>query len=171
MPIVSETAAALLVALGAALAAVLLGGNLTRSIAAAGVGIAGLAISMLLVGAGFVALFVTTVAALVLAMIQLFGWMLVDVDRDHLPSTDRMTWIARALAFLLLGGGLVLLIWALLSQGGLASPPMVVPSAEPESIGMLLFGPWRDLATLCGLALSGCLLATLMLLREDGENR
>jgi hypothetical protein len=38
-------------------------------------------------------------------------------------------------------------------------------------IGELLFGAWRDLATLCGLALSAGLLAALMLLHDDSGGR
>ena len=165
------TTIGLLLAVGSALAAILLGRNLTRSLAAASVSVAGLALAMLIVGAGFSALFVTTTAALVLLTTQLFGWMLVDVDRDHLPATDRMTWLARILAFGLLGGGLALLAFAVLDQGLLSPLGVDVPWADPATIGALLFGSWRDLATLCGLALAGGLLATLMLLREEGGIR
>jgi hypothetical protein len=105
-------------------------------------------------------------------MIQLFGWMLVDVDRDHLPPTDRATWLARSLAFFLLGGGLVLLAALALERHDLAPPAEAVAMATSAEIGALLFGPWRDLAVLCGVAISAGLLATLMLLRDDdGEKR
>lgn len=161
----------LVLLIGSALMAVVLGRNLTRSLAASLLAITGLVIAMLSAGAGFLALFVATVAALLLMTIQLFGWMLVDVDRDHLPETDRMTWIARSLAFLLLGGGLVLLILAIGDQGLLVGDAGDRLWAEPAAIGGLFFGDWRDLATLCGLALSSGLLAALMLLRDDGESR
>jgi NADH:ubiquinone oxidoreductase subunit 6 (subunit J) len=162
---------ALTISVLSGLAAILLGQNLTRSIAAVGVSIVGLAVAMLAAGAGFLALMVTTVAALILISIQLFGWMLVDVDRDQLPSTDRMTWLARCLAFLLLGGGLLFLGWGAETQGLLRSPAKPVPFATPAIMGGAFFGPWKDLAALAGLVLSGGLLATLMLLRDDGENR
>ena len=97
------------VALLAAFAAVLTGRNLTRSVTAAAISIGGLAVALTSAGAGFMGFFVLITAALVLMTLQLFGWMLVDVDRDHLPPTDRATWLARSIAFLLLGGGLALL--------------------------------------------------------------
>jgi hypothetical protein len=162
----------LTVGLSAAFASVVSGRNLTRSIAAGAVSIAGLGIALISSEAGFVGFFVLTIGALVLAMIQLFGWMLVDVDRDHLPPTDRATWLARSLAFFLLGGGLVLLAALALERHDLAPPAEAVAMATSAEIGALLFGPWRDLAVLCGVAISAGLLATLMLLRDDdGEKR
>ena len=92
-------------ALLSAFASVVLGRNLARSITAGVLAVAGLSIALVSANAGFVGLVVMTIAALVLATIQLFGWMLVDVERDHLPPTDRATWLARSLAFLLLGAG------------------------------------------------------------------
>jgi hypothetical protein len=97
--------------------------------------------------------------------------MLVDVERDHLPPTDRPTWVARSLAFLLLGAGLMLFVMVALDRGVLmpAEDPVGMPA--PRVIGELLFGAWRDLATLCGIALSAGLLASLMLLHDDGGRR
>jgi hypothetical protein len=167
----SGVAFGLTIALGAALASVVAGRNLTRSIAAGAISIGGLGVALTSAGAGFVGFFVLIMAALVLTTIQLFGWMLVDVDRDHLPPTDRATWIARSLAFLLLGGGLALLVILGIERGALTPYVSVMDMATPAQIGALFFGPWRDLSTLCGVALAAGLLATLMLLRDDGEYR
>jgi len=161
----------LAIALGAAFASIVMGRNLTRSIAAGAISITGLALALTSSGAGFVGFFVLTVGSLVLATIQLFGWMLVDVDRDHLPPTDRATRLARSIAFLLLGGGLALLAVNGLEGGDLKPTAGFAGMASPREIGELLFGSWRDLATLCGIALAAGLLATLMLLRDDGGQR
>lgn len=164
-------ALALGVALAAAFASIVVGRNLTRSIAAGAISIGALAFALIGSGAGFVGFFVVTVAALVLATIQLFGWMLVDVDRDHLPPTDRATSIARSLAFLLLGGGLVLLVATALDRGVFTPIGGSVMLATASQIGELLFGPWRDLATLSGIAIAASMLASLMLLRGDEQGR
>jgi len=160
----------------AAFMSVVLGRNLTRSIAAAVVSVAALAFALVQAEGGYAAIFALTVAALVLAMVQLFGWMLVDVDRDHLPPTDRGTWLARSLAFVLVGAGLVLL------AKGLASEAAAIAASNSHAgvgfslrlsgeVGALLFGAGGDLAILIGLALASVLLASLMLLRGDGEER
>lgn len=161
----------------AAFASVVLGRNLTRSIFAAVLVLGLLAVVFVATGEGYAALFAVMLAGLALATIQLFGWMLVDVDRDHLPATDRGTWVARSLAFVLLGGGLVLLALALLDEGSLV-PTLgtSAPQAPAESmastaeLGRRFFGPWRDLATLCGLTIAAGLVASLMLLRDEGED-
>lgn len=157
--------------LAAALASIVLGRNLTRQITAGLLSVAALAIALGAAGAGLVGLELLTIAALGLALVQLFGWMLVDVERDHLPPTDRATWLARSLAFLLLGAGLVLLVATAVDRGALAPPAAAATMASPRRIGELLFGTWRDLATLCGIALSAALLASLMLLHDDGGKR
>jgi len=167
--------AAVIVGLGLSLAAgfaaVVLGRNLTRAIAAGALSIGGLAIALSSVQAGFVGGVVATLAILVLAMIQLFGWMLVDVDRDHLPPTDRLTWLARGLAFLLLGGGLALGVVGAIDRGLWRARSDFLDQATPRAIGELFFGPWSDLATLCGVMLAATLLASVMLLRDDEEGR
>jgi len=161
----------LCLALVSAFASVVLGRNLARSITAGMVAFAGLSIALVSANAGFVGLVAMTIALLMLATIQLFGWMLVDVERDHLPPTDRATWLARSLAFLLLGAGLMLLAMAALDRGLLMPVEAPAGMPAPRVIGELLFGAWRDLATLCGIALSAGLLATLMLLHDDGGRR
>jgi NADH:ubiquinone oxidoreductase subunit 6 (subunit J) len=131
----SGIAFGLLAAVASGFAAILAGRNLTRSITAAAISIAGLGIALTASGAGFVGFFLLSVAAMSLTTIQLFGWMLVDVDRDHLPPTDRVTWIARSLAFLLLGGGLFLLVWIGGAQGSLTPVAEILEIATPGQIG------------------------------------
>ena len=160
----------------AAFMSVVLGRNLTRSIAAAVVSVAALAFALVRSEGGYAAIFALTVAALVLAIVQLFGWMLVDVDRDHLPPTDRGTWLARSLAFVLVGAGLVQLGKGLTSEAAAMIASNSYPGVEftfrtSEEVGPLLLGAGGDLAILIGLALASVLLASLMLLRGDGEER
>lgn len=160
-------------ALASAFAAIVLGRNWTRSIAAGFLFLAALAITLLLGGAGFLGLVVVTLAAMMLGLLQIFGWMLVDVDRDHLPPTDRPTSVARGLAFLLLGGGLGLLLWQLSGTGEFALGTGVVPGSVPvgpAAVGLLFFGPLSDLVTLLGFAIAATLLATLLLLQDDEGN-
>lgn len=160
----------------AAFISVVLGRNLTRSVAAAVVSVAALTFALVQAEGGYAAIFAVIVAALVLAIVQLFGWMLVDVDRDHLPPTDWGTWLARSLAFVLVGFGLVLLGKGLISEAAAMSVSIshaVMDStfSGSEEVGALLFGEGGDLAILIGLALASVLLASLMLLRGDGEER
>lgn len=156
---------------GSALAAVALGRNLTRSIGAGVVFIGLLGLMLLQAGAGFLALVVAILGALMLATIQLFGWMLVDVDRDHLPATDRGTGLARGLAFVIVGLGLALLVGFAVSGGELAPATERMPLGEPMDIGRLLFGPLREITWLVGFAIAAGLLASLLLLRDDGRAR
>ena len=164
---------------GFALVSVVVGRNLTRSIAAAVASLGALAFLFLGAlsrgpsalalgpGVGLAAIAAIIVATLVLSLVQLFGWMLVDVDRDHLPPTDRGTWFARSLAFLIVGGGLGWLGRALdASIRDAGGGPREVFVAE-----RLVEASARDFAVLAGLALSAVLLASLMLLRDDGEER
>lgn len=148
------------------LATVLLGRNLTRSVLAGYASVALLGLTMTLSGLGFAALAICLMATIGLATIQVFGWMLVDLDQDHLTPTDGPTWLARGLAFLLLGGGLWILVAALLPSLGEA---VWVGSPSVASIGLLLFSELRGLAVLLGVALGAALLAALLLLRGQGE--
>jgi hypothetical protein len=158
-------AIAIVVALLSGFSAIVLGRNLTYSIAAAGIAVLALAIALLASGVGFIALFVAIPFGLILSLVQLFGWMLVDVDRDHVPPTDRVTAFARSLAFLLLAGGLLgLLLMVGPLQGG---EPEALSAPGPVGIGVLLLGPWRDLSTLFGLVMAAALLASFMLLRDE----
>ena len=160
----------------AAFMSVVLGRNLTRSVAAAVVSVAALAFALVQAEGGYASIFALTVAALVLSILQLFGWMLVDVDRDHLPPTDRGTWLARSLAFVLVGAGLILLGKGLASEAAAMIASNSHAGVEftfrtSEEVGPLLLGAGGDLAILIGLALASVLLASLMLLRGDGEER
>jgi len=164
-------------ALACAFAAIVFGKNLTRSIAAALLSLGALGLALLLAGTGLLGLILMILSTLTLGLIQLFGWMLVDVDRDHLPPTDRPTSVARSMAFLLLGGGLVLLLLAAHDGGEFTvalQSATSQPSVDPNQIGSLalgLFGSLADLATLLGFAIASCLLATLLLLQDDeGKN-
>jgi len=165
---------ALVVAWVAAFASVVLGRNLTRSVFAAGASLAALGLVLVEAGGGYPAWFALAGATLALALVQLFGWMLVDVDRDHLPATDRLTALARGLAFVLLAGGIAVLGLGLaeLEVGPLAKD--IAPtslSAEGDFVGKRFFGSLEEGASLVGLLLAATLLASLMLLRGEGRNR
>ncbi|HIF94441.1 MAG: hypothetical protein ABGX04_07450 [Myxococcales bacterium] len=161
---------ALVIALVAAFVSIVVGRNLTRQIAAAFVFVAAMAFTLLFAGSGFVGHAVMILATLSLGIIQLFGWMLVDVDRDHLPATDRPTSLARAIAFLFLAGGLALLIDSVSAVGEFtpfAPHGFLIDSA---GIGRLLFGPLQELVQLLGFLIAGGLLATMLLLQDDEGN-
>jgi NADH:ubiquinone oxidoreductase subunit 6 (subunit J) len=162
------SATCLLVAFVAALLSVVLGRHLTRSLFAAVCAVVAVGAALLSVGAGFAALAATTLLGLALATIQLFGWMLVDADRDPLEPPDAATWIARGLAFGMLAGGFGLLLSAL-SPSGVIEPVSLDSRGGAAALGALFFGTWRDLAAISGLALGAGLLAALMLLRDDGR--
>lgn len=155
----------------AAFLAVVLGRNLTRAIFAALVAV-GL-VFVLLVGAaaGFEALFLIASAALALGLVQLFGWMLVDVDRDHLPSTDAATAAARSIAFLLVGGGLALLARGVGSEMSSIGGRAAAAPVHALALGRRLFVQQPEGALLLGLLLAAVLLAALMLLRDSPEAR
>jgi hypothetical protein len=149
-----------------AVAAIVLGRNLTRSVMIGYAFVGCLCIVLLVAGAGFLAVIVGIGSAIGLASIQAIGWMLVDVDRDHLAPTDASTWIARALAFAMLGAGLVLLA---LEIGPELDTGHVFAPAESALLGRALFGPLGGAAVLLGLAIAAALLATMLLLRDDEE--
>lgn len=147
----------------AALASVLLGRNLSRSIFAAFLSVGALTVALAGAGFGFEAALALFVAGLLLVLVQLLGWMLVDVDRDHLPPTDAPTALARSLAFAVLATSLALLAYWLPAPGGADAP------LDVAAWGARLFGEGRSLVLLCGLLAGAGLLATLMALRDDGE--
>ena len=79
------TLLALAAALASAFVAVAFGEVLTRSVVAGYAAIALFGLAGLAAGGGVVALCVVIIGFLSFAILQLFGWMLVDVDHDHLP--------------------------------------------------------------------------------------
>jgi NADH:ubiquinone oxidoreductase subunit 6 (subunit J) len=159
----------LFLAVACAFLAIVLGRNLTRSIVAASGSLAFLAFALLVSGGGFLGLVVVIVAALTLLVVQTFGWMLVDVDRDHLPPTDPPTRIARSLAFALFGGGLSIFVVIALQRGELGLGARFGAAVEAWQTGAILFGPLYDATIVLGLAIAASLVAALMLLRDDGE--
>ena len=157
-------------ALASAFAAIALGRNLTRSIMAGYAFIGALGVALLMSGAGFLALSVAILGALMLGTLQLFGWMLVDVDRDHLAPTDRPTGWARGIAFGLLGLGLMLLVGGVWLGGEFSHAGPRVLLATPGEVGTLLFGELAEATILIGLTIAASLLAVLLLLQDDEEN-
>ena len=163
--------AALAAALGCALAAIALGRNLVRSIVAGFAFLGGLGFATLVAGGGYLAMVVVILGGLMLGTIQLFGWMLVDVDRDHLPPPDRPTALARGIAFVLVGGGIALLLGVAFRTGEFAPTGASVPIAMPADVGAYLFGPLREATILIGLLIAATLLAVLLLLHDERERR
>ncbi len=166
--------ATLILAFVAALASVVLGRNLTRSIFAAGTSLAAIGLALIQSGGGYPAWFALAGAVLALALVQLFGWMLVDVERDHLPPTDGFTALARGVSFLLLAVGLVLLGFGLFDAGLSTDTPRVAVSgllARGLFVGDRFLGVLGAGVSLIGFLLAATLLASLMLLRGDGRNR
>jgi hypothetical protein len=162
---------ALVLALACALAAVALGRNLVRSIIAGFAFLGLLGFALLVAGGGYLAMIVVIMGALVLGTIQLFGWMLVDVDRDHLPPTDRPTAVARGIAFVLVGAGIALLMTAALTQGEFVPTGEGLPIVTPAEVGAHLFGALREATVLVGLLIAASLLAVLLLLHDEKERR
>lgn len=157
----------------AAFGSVVLGRNLTRSIFAAGVSLLALGVVLVEAGGGYPAWLALVGATLALALVQLFGWMLVDVDRDHLPPTDGPTALARGLAFVLLAAGIAALGHGLAEfEVGPATLGLRTGlSAQGDFVGGRFFGSLEEGAALVGLLLAATLLASLMLLRGEGRNR
>ena len=158
-------------ALLCAFLAIVLGRNLTRSVVAGFAMIASLAFGLLIAHGGFFALFVVALAALMLAAIQLFGWMLVDVDRDHLAKMDLGTAFARSLAFVVFGVALGLLGSFLWTGGELRMESGSLRSVDPRAVGLVLFGEMGELVAVVGFAIAGALLSSILLLRDDGRGK
>lgn len=181
----------------AAFAAIVLGRNLTRSLSAAYVFLAGLIVALALVGSGYGAWVLVIGAGSTLALVQVFGWMLVDVDQDHLPPTESGTVVARGLAFLLLAAACAALVFFAREElalgvdatartvvettnagaGAVASPSAGAPAGGREAgigaadVGRALFVGLRPQLILLGLAIGAGLLAALLLLRDDPDAR
>lgn len=154
-----------------ALLAIVLGRNLTRSVVAGFAMIAGLVFALLIARGGYFGLFVVSMGAMMLAAIQLFGWMLVDVDRDHLARMDFGTAIARSMAFAVFGLALGSLSFFLWTGGELRLGEEVLRLADARLVGIALFGELRELVTMLGFAVAGALLSSILLLRDDGRGK
>jgi len=164
-------------ALGCAFFAIAAGRNLNRALVASMAFVALLGAALWQAGVGFVAFATTILVATAILTVQLFGWMLVDVDRDHVPVTDRGTALARGLAFALVALVLGLLASALVEDGALSGAGARTTlgasdsSGSPavEALGVLLFGEWSERTALLGFAMAAGLLSALLLLRDDGR--
>jgi hypothetical protein len=163
----------------AAFAAIVLGRNLTRSLSAAYVFLAGLIVALALVGSGYGAWVLVIGAGATLALVQVFGWMLVDVDQDHLPPTESGTIVARGLAFLVLAAASAALVFFAreeLALGVDAPAPAFVEIAggagiDAADVGRALFSGLQPQLILLGLAIGAGLLAALLLLRDEPDTR
>ena len=162
--------ASILVGILAGCAAIVLGRRLTRSVAAAATAFAALVSAFAVAGVGFLGWMPLVLWLASLGLVQLFGWMLVDAERDHLPPTDGLTRLARGIAFALLGGGLLLLARSVTTDAA-APSEAVAAGVDPVRWGRALFMDAPDLALLCGLVVAAAFLATMTTLRDDGEVR
>jgi hypothetical protein len=165
--------AAVVFALASALAAVLLGEVLTRSIIAASAAIAAFGLAWLAAGGAVVALSVVIVGLLSLAIVQLFGWMLVDVDHDHLPRISLRTASARGLALVVFAAALGLLGREALRRGELAPAPATgeaFETVDPGALGSFFLGAATELPVVLGCLAAAALLTALCLLRDEGAD-
>jgi NADH:ubiquinone oxidoreductase subunit 6 (subunit J) len=166
-------AIAVVLAFVCAAVAVVLGEVLTRSIVAASAAVAAFGLAGLAAGGSVVALCVVIVGLLALAILQLFGWMLVDVDHDHLPRLSLRTASARALSLAVVAAGLAQLGREALGRRELEPTPLVAgydPAIDPAALGAVFFGSSGVLAVVLGCLLAAALLTALCLLREEGTD-
>lgn len=165
---------ALLLAAGlsAALAAIVLAPVLSRAVLAGATAMTLFSLASLAAGGGVVALCFAVVALVWLAILQLFGWMLVDVDHDHLPRLAARTVLARVAALACLACGFAWCVRVALRTGQLEPVRAIggdAPGFDPVSLGAHFIGRGSDLALLLGLLLAAGLLAALGLLRDEGS--
>lgn len=162
---------ALALALVSALIAVVVGRVLTRSVLAGHAAMAGLGFACLAAGGGVLALCFVLFGLVWLSILQLFGWMLVDVDGDHLPAPSWRTTAARLAALGTFAAGLAIAARRVLRSGQLgavgASDALETP-IDPTTLGGLFIGAGNELALLVGLLLAAGLLTALWLLRDEG---
>lgn len=164
---------ALAATLASAFVAVIFGQVLTRSVVASYAAIAAFGFAGLAAGGGVVALCLVIIGLLSFAILQLFGWMLVDVDHDHLPAPSPRRTGLQAIALAIFAAGL-----ALLGRRALRAGELVAPSAssdrpaafDPETLGAFFFGGHGELAILLGCLLAAALLTALSLLRDEGAD-
>lgn len=170
---------ALAIGLVCALVAVVQGQVLSRAVLAGAAALVALGLALLAAGGGVLALCFVLFGLVWLGVLQLFGWMLVDIDHDHLPGLTWRTTGARVAALAAVGAALVLLGRSLLRRGELAGAavagrgpgPAARPgeALDPAAIGGLFIGVHGDLALPVGLLLSAGLLTALCLLRDEGS--
>ena len=163
---------ALTVALACALVAVVFGQVLTRSIIAGHAALAALGLACLVAGGGVLALCFVIIGLLWLAILQLFGWMLVDVDHDHLAALSWRTAGARVTALATFAAGLAWLGHSALRRGELddgVSIDAAEAALDPSVIGALFIGARSELSLLLGLLFAAALLTALCLLRDEGS--
>jgi hypothetical protein len=165
---------ALLIALVCALVAVVFGEVLTRSIVAGYAAIGAFGLAALAAGGGVVALCGVIVGLLSFALVQLFGWMLVDVDHDHLPAPALRRRLAQSAALGLVAAGLAFLAHRAFRAGELVRPAVrgggEAIGFDPVALGRFFFGANGELALLLGCLLAGALLTALSLLRDEGAD-
>ena len=170
--------AAVVFSVVSALAAVLLGEVLTRSIVAASAALAAFGLACLAAGGGVVALCIVIVGLLSLSIVQLFGWMLVDIDHDHLPRVSLRTASARGLALACFAAGLALLGRETLRRGELVFVPASgerLAGFDPGALGAFFFGSISlgsigALPGVLGCLIAAGLLTALCLLRDEGTD-
>ncbi|MBK7951776.1 MAG: hypothetical protein IPK00_24180 [Deltaproteobacteria bacterium] len=107
-----------------------------------------------------------------LAILQLFGWMLVDVDRDHLAAPARRTIAAPSPALTIFRGGPRLIARRALAPDSstTASAGGHGPAIDPTALGRLSFSrAGNGSALLVGILLAAGLLTALWLLRDEGR--
>lgn len=161
--------ASLVLSLGSASFAVVFGQVLSRAVVAGYVAVAALGLACLAVGGGVLALCLVVLGLLWLVLLQLVGFMLVDVDGDHLPALAGATLVARVVALavfaLALFEGARRGLSTSVFGGGLE--PSAPVAVDPEALGAFFVGQGNPVASVLGLLLAAALLTALRLLRDE----
>lgn len=165
---------ALLLAIACALVAVVFGEVLTRSVVAGYAATSAFGLAALAAGGGVVALCGVIVGLLSFALVQLFGWMLVDVDHDHLPAPALTRRLAQSAALGLVAAGIAFLARRAFREGELVRPAVrgsgEAIGFDPAALGAFFFGGNAEVALLLGCLLAAALLTALSLLRDEGAD-
>ena len=165
---------ALLFALACALVAVVFGEVLTRSVVAGHAATAAFVLAALAAGGGVVALCGVIVGLLSFALLQLFGWMPVDVDHDHLPAPAPSRRLPQSAALGLVATAIAFVARRAFREGGLVRPAVRGSGGpigfDPAALGAFFFGANAELALLLGCLLAAALLTALSLLRDEGAD-
>lgn len=159
----------LALSLGSAFVAVVFGQVLSRAVIAGHVAVAALGLAGLAAGGGLTALALVVFGLLWLALLQLIGWMLVDVDHDHLPALRARTLLARGLALALFAFGQLAFLRTALRRSAFGRPgesTAPIP-LEPDALGAFFIGRGSEVAVVLGLLLAASLLTALRLLRDE----